>query len=64
MRANNAGKQSKAHSINLIKVERITIMKTMINEIKKAIKAFVENYMNAMEMYGEALNRSRGCACA
>ena len=47
----------------LIKVERITIMKTMINEIKKAIKAFVENYMNAMEMYGEALNRSRGCGC-
>lgn len=36
----------------------------MFNEIKKAIKAFVENYMNAMAMYGEALSRSRGCACA
>jgi len=39
-------------------------MKTMIESIKFAIKAFIENYMNAMEMYGEALNRSRGCACA
>lgn len=36
----------------------------MINEIKKAIKAFVENYMNAMEMYGEALIKGRGCSCA
>lgn len=39
-------------------------MKTIFENIKKAIKAFLENYMNAMEMYGEALNRSRGCACA
>ena len=36
----------------------------MIENIKCAIKAFIENYMNAMEMYGEALFRSRGCACA
>ena len=39
-------------------------MRTMIENIKKAVKAFLENYMNAMEMYGEALSRSRGCACA
>lgn len=39
-------------------------MKTIIENIKFAIKAFIENYVNAMEMYGEALNRSRGCACA
>lgn len=39
-------------------------MKTMIENIKKAVKAFLENYINAMEIYGEALNRSRGCACA
>lgn len=39
-------------------------MKSMIQSIKNVIKAFVENYMNAMEMYGEALSRSRGCACA
>lgn len=39
-------------------------MKTIYENLKKAIKAFIENYMNAMEMYGEALNRSRGCACA
>ena len=36
----------------------------MIENIKAAIKAFLANYMNAMAMYGEALNRSRGCACA
>ena len=35
----------------------------MYENIKKAIKAFFENYMNAMAMYGEALNRSRGCGC-
>lgn len=39
-------------------------MKTIFENIKKAFKALLENYMNAMEMYGEALNRSRGCACA
>ena len=39
-------------------------MKTLINNIKKAFKVFIESYMSAMEMYGEALNRSRGCACA
>ncbi len=36
----------------------------MYENIKKAVRAFLENYMNAMEMYGEALFRSRGCACA
>jgi len=46
------------------KKERITIMKTMLKEIKKVMKTFIANYLNAMEMYGEALNRSRGCACA
>jgi hypothetical protein len=51
------------HSINK-KKERITIMKTMFKNIKKALKAILANYMTAMEMYGEALNRSRGCACA
>ena len=38
-------------------------MKTMFENAKKAIKVLVANYMNAMEMYGEALNRSRGCGC-
>ena len=36
----------------------------MLENIKKVVKAFIENYMNAMAMYGEALSRSRGCACA
>ena len=36
----------------------------MYENIKKAIKGFLESYMHAMEMYGEALSRSRGCACA
>ena len=35
-------------------------MRTMYESIKKALKAFIENYMNAMAIYGEALNRSRG----
>lgn len=39
-------------------------MKTKFKNIKKALKAILADYMNAMEMYGEALNRSRGCACA
>ena len=39
-------------------------MKTMFKNIKKALKAILADYMNAMEMYGEALNRIRGCACA
>lgn len=38
-------------------------MKTMYANIKKALKAILANYMTAMEMYGEALNRSRSCAC-
>lgn len=36
----------------------------MMNEIKKSIKAFVANYLNAMTLYGEAISRGRGCACA
>ena len=36
----------------------------MLRNIKKALKAVIANYMTAMEMYGEALNRSHGCACA
>lgn len=39
-------------------------MKTMLRNIKKVLKAVIADYMTAMEMYGEALNRSRGCACA
>ena len=39
-------------------------MKTMSANIKKALNAIPADYMTAMEMYGEALNRSRGCACA
>ena len=40
-------------------------MNTMYENIKNAVKALIENYMNAMEIYGEALFRSRGCgACA
>ena len=38
-------------------------MKTMFENAKKAMKALFANYMNAMEIYGEALNRSRGCGC-
>ena len=30
---------------------------------QEGLKAILANYMTAMEMYGEALNRSRGCAC-
>lgn len=39
-------------------------MNTIFENIKKAFKAFLENYMNAMEMYGEALSKGRGCSCA
>ncbi len=37
-------------------------MKTISENIKKAIKAFLQNYMNAMEMSGEALSKGRGCS--
>lgn len=50
-------------SVNFF-LKRITIMKTMYANIKKALKAILADYMTAMELYGEALNRSRGCACA
>lgn len=46
------------------KKERITIMKTMLKEIKKVMKAFIANYKNAMSIYGEAICKGRGCACA
>jgi hypothetical protein len=46
------------------KKERITIMKTMLKEIKKVMKSFIANYLNAMSLYGEAISRGRGCACA
>lgn len=46
------------------KKERITIMKTMLKEIKKVMKAFIANYLNAMSLYGEAICNGRGCACA
>ena len=39
-------------------------MKKMMNQIKKVMKAFLENYMNAMTVYGEAISKGRGCACA
>ncbi len=35
----------------------------MFENIKKVFKTLVENYIYAMNMYGEALNRSRGCGC-
>ena len=35
-----------------------------MNTIKKALKAFFDNYMDAMTTYGEAISRARGCACA
>ena len=46
------------------KKERITIMKTMLKEIKKVMKAFIANYQNAMSIYGEAICKSHGYACA
>ena len=49
-------------SINFKK--RITIMKTMLKEIKKVMKAFIANYQNAMSLYGEAICKSNGYACA
>ena len=35
-----------------------------MNTIKKVLKAFIDNYMDAMTTYGEAISRARGCACA
>ena len=46
------------------KKERITIMKTMLNEFKKVMKAVIANYLYAMSLYGEAICKGRGCACA
>ena len=39
-------------------------MKNLMNTIKKVLKAFIDNYKNAMALYGEAICRGRGCACA
>ena len=39
-------------------------MKTMLNEIKKVMKVVIANYLNAMSLYGEAICKGRGCACA
>ncbi len=40
-------------------------MKTMVLNIKRIVKVCVENYMNIMAVYGEALFRGRGCCgCA
>lgn len=36
----------------------------MLKEIKKVMKAFIANYQNAMSLYGEAICKGRGCACA
>lgn len=36
----------------------------MLKEIKKVMKAFIANYKIAMSIYGEAICRGRGCACA
>ena len=49
-------------SINFFKKDND--YETMYANIKKVLKAILADYMTAMEMYGEALNRSRGCACA
>lgn len=46
------------------KKERITIMKTMLKEIKKVMKSFIANYLYAMSLYGEAICKSNGYACA
>ena len=46
------------------KKERITIMKTMLKEFKKVMKSFIANYLNSMSLYGEAICKGRGCACA
>lgn len=36
----------------------------MLNEFKKVMKAVIANYQNAMSLYGEAICKGRGCACA
>ena len=46
------------------KKERITIMKTMLKEIKKVMKTFIADYLNAMSLHGKAICKGRGCACA
>ena len=56
-----------ASPVVLINVERITIMKKIMMNIKaqvKQVKRFTEFYANAMTNYGEALINSRGLAGA
>ena len=36
----------------------------MLNEFKKVMKAVIANYLNAKSLYGEAICKGRGCACA
>ena len=36
----------------------------MLKEIKKVMKTFIANYQNAMSIYGEAICKSHGYACA
>ena len=36
----------------------------MLNEFKKVMKAVIANYLNAMSLYGEAICKGRGYACA
>lgn len=36
----------------------------MLNEFKKVMKAVIANYLNAMSLYGEAICKSNGYACA
>ena len=36
-------------------------MKTMYANIKKALKAILTNYKTEIEIYAEAMTRSRGC---
>ena len=35
-----------------------------MNEIKRMCKTFLENYLNAMTLYGEAISKGRGLASA
>ena len=53
-----------ASPVVLINVERITIMKKIMMNIKAQVKRFTEFYANAMTNYGEALINSRGLAGA
>jgi len=47
-----------------IKVERITIMKKIMMNLKAQVKRLAAFYVDAMTSYGEALMNSRGLAGA